>query len=63
MKVIITSNCVICRLCSEIAPEIFSYNDVIDIAEVIRNPQTEDENSRTQEAINSCPSNAIQKTE
>lgn len=63
MKIIITSDCVTCGLCRDIAPEIFRMNDMIDIAEVIRNPETEEEISRTMEAIASCPENAIIEAE
>jgi ferredoxin len=63
MKVIITSDCVNCGLCSDIAPEIFRANDELDIAEVIRNPMTAEEEGMAREAADSCPTNAIQITE
>lgn len=63
MKVLITSDCVNCGLCSDIAPEIFRANDELDIAEVIRNPSSGDEEKITQEAADSCPTSAIKITE
>ena len=63
MKIIINSDCVTCGLCAEIAPEIFRMNDQIDIAEVIRNPESEAEITLAIEAIASCPENAIIKAE
>ncbi len=63
MKVLITSDCVNCGLCSDIAPEIFRANDVLDITEVIRNPTAGNEEKATQEAADSCPTAAIIITE
>lgn len=59
MKIMITSDCVNCGLCSDIAPEIFRTNDELDIAEVIRLPQSPEEEAAAQEAADSCPSEAI----
>jgi ferredoxin len=63
MKVLITSDCVNCGLCNEIAPEIFRVNNDLDIAEVIRNPTSGNEEKMTQEAADSCPTDAIKITE
>ena len=63
MKVLITSDCVNCGLCSDIAPEIFRANDDLDIAEVIRNPLSANEEGLAKEASDSCPTSAIQITE
>jgi ferredoxin len=63
MKITVTLDCIICGLCTEIAPEIFRINEKNAIAEIIRNPQTTEEISQTNEAVDSCPTDAIQITD
>ncbi|MBI9049012.1 MAG: ferredoxin [Anaerolineaceae bacterium] len=63
MKIVITSDCVTCGLCADIAPEIFRMDEELDIAVVIREPETDQETMQVQESADSCPSEAIHLTE
>ena len=56
MPVIDADLCTGCELCVDIAPDTFQMNDA-DISEVL-NPEGDDEDA-IQEAIDSCPVEAI----
>lgn len=51
--------CTGCGLCEETCPDIFKMNDDKDIAEVIKTDYDEYDEECIQEAVESCPSEAI----
>ncbi|MBC7333861.1 MAG: ferredoxin [Actinobacteria bacterium] len=51
--------CTGCGLCEETCPDIFKLNEDRDVAEVIKTDYDEYDEECIQEAIESCPSEAI----
>ena len=51
--------CTGCGLCEETCPDIFKLNDDKDVAELIKTDYDEHDEECIQEAIESCPSEAI----
>ncbi len=51
--------CIACGLCSQICPEAFAPREEDDIAEVIASEDELDELECVQEAVESCPTEAI----
>jgi ferredoxin len=48
-----------CGECAEIAPGIFRMNEQIEIAEIMHNPENQEEIIQVKKAAESCPSGAI----
>ncbi len=60
MKVLIDVDlCTGCRLCEETCPDIFKLNEDDDVVEVIKNDYDENDEECIEEAIESCPTEAI----
>ncbi len=59
----VSEECIGCTLCSEIAPEIFALNADEDLPTehnyVCKQPVTAQEEELCEEAMDSCPGNAI----
>ena len=55
----VDSSCIDCDLCRTIAPTVFRRHDESGFSYVYHQPATPDEESLAQEAIDSCPVNAI----
>jgi ferredoxin len=55
----VDDNCIDCDLCRERAPEIFVRNDFEAHSFVIRQPATPEEIAICEEALDSCPAEAI----
>jgi ferredoxin len=51
--------CTGCGLCEETCPDIFKMNEDKDVAEVIKTEYDEYDEECIQEAVESCPSEAI----
>ena len=58
MEYTVNENCISCGLCATLCPEVFELGD--DIAEAKAEPQGEDEEARAEEALESCPTSAIE---
>ena len=60
MKVRIdTDRCSGDRICEEACPDIFKVNDKTDIAELIKNNYSKEDEKCIEEAVKNCPSEAI----
>jgi ferredoxin len=59
MFIIINSDCAVCGECAKIAPSIFRMNEQIEIAEVLHNPENDEEINQVKEAAEACPAKAI----
>lgn len=57
-KYYVDSNCDFCETCIEMAPENFAAHDD-EYAYVIKQPENDAEEDACQEALESCPSEAI----
>lgn len=57
-KYYVDSNCAFCETCIELAPENFEAKDE-EYAYVKKQPEDETEEEQCQEAMESCPSDAI----
>ena len=55
----ITSECIDCDMCRETAPSIFKRDDDIGFSGAFHQPETEAERKQAEEALNSCPVEAI----
>ena len=55
----ISSQCIDCNLCRETAPDNFKRNDDGGYSYVFKQPTTDDEKKLCQEALESCPVEAI----
>lgn len=55
----VDSNCILCSLCSELAPRHFRESDEGDHDVVYHQPETEDEIAACLDALNQCPVEAI----
>ncbi|NQT66786.1 MAG: ferredoxin [Actinobacteria bacterium] len=51
--------CTGCGLCEETCPDIFKLNEDEDIAEVIKNAYEKSDEECIEEAVESCPTEAI----
>lgn len=51
--------CTGCGLCEETCPDIFKLNEDQDIAEIIKNDYDDYDEECIQEAVESCPTEAI----
>jgi len=51
--------CTGCGLCEETCPDIFKLNEDEDIAEVIKNDYEKSDEECIEEAVESCPTEAI----
>ena len=51
--------CIDCSLCQELAPENFSRSDAQDYAFVSKQAITKSEEGQCQDALNTCPIDAI----
>ena len=56
-KYYVDSNCIDCDVCRETAPDNFTANE--DFSYVFKQPESEDEEAQCQEAMDSCPVEAI----
>lgn len=57
-KYYVDSNCIFCETCIELAPENFASHDD-EYAYVKKQPENENEADACQEAMESCPTEAI----
>lgn len=55
----VNENCIGCGVCENFAPTVFKVEDAM--SHVIKQPENDAEKTQTQEAINSCPTQAIQE--
>jgi len=62
MKVLVNSNCIGCGLCESVCPEVFEMNDE-GLAQAINEPVPDAAESTAQEALESCPVEAIEEVE
>ncbi|MBM7557503.1 ferredoxin [Halanaerobacter jeridensis] len=61
MKVkVIAEDCISCGLCVNNVPEVFSWDDD-EKAEAITDEVAVDKEAATEDALNSCPTDAIEK--
>lgn len=58
-KFYVDNQCILCSLCSEIAPENFKEADAGDHDFVYKQPETEDEERKCADAMQQCPVEAI----
>lgn len=58
-KFYVDDRCLDCDLCRETAPTVFRRDDEMGAAYVYHQPETEEELSRTAEALQGCPCEAI----
>ncbi|MCH8475390.1 MAG: ferredoxin [Opitutales bacterium] len=59
----VDENCIDCDLCRQDAPDFFDHNEDEGHTYVSRQPETEDEIAICEEAMESCPVDAIGKKE
>jgi len=59
MKLNISAECIACGLCADSAPALFQMKEDESAAEVIRHPQTPDEEELAKDAASACPVEAI----
>lgn len=59
MAYTVNENCIACGLCASLCPEVFELGDTM--AQVKADPQNGDEETRAQEALESCPTSAIER--
>lgn len=62
-KYFVDSNCTFCGLCADMAPENFDLNDDEGFAYVKKQPEDDSELAACDAALDSCPVEAIGKTE
>ena len=55
--------CIICKLCTETAPNVFKETDDGDHAFVYQQPETEEDVALAEEAIELCPIECIGKVD
>ncbi|HKX33536.1 MAG TPA: ferredoxin [Blastocatellia bacterium] len=55
----VDGNCIDCNLCREIAPEFFERSDEAGLSLVYKQPHTDQERERCDEAKEYCPVDAI----
>lgn len=55
----VDENCIACDSCISIAPDFFSMDEDGEHAYVCKQPETDEDNDLCQEAMESCPSEAI----
>jgi len=60
-KFYVTSDCIDCDLCRETAPTVFRRDDHLGFSVVFHQPGSEEELQQAQEALDSCPVEAIGK--
>ncbi len=60
-KFYVTSDCIDCDLCRETAPTVFRRDDDLGFSVVFHQPGSEEELQQAQEALDSCPVEAIGK--
>ncbi|MBF0278945.1 MAG: ferredoxin [SAR324 cluster bacterium] len=58
-KYYVDEDCTFCDVCVEFAPENLAYHEEEDYVFVKKQPETEEEEDSIQEAIDTCPSQAI----
>ncbi len=58
-KYYVDSNCIDCDVCRETAPESFKANEDEGYSYVFKQPENDDEEARCQDAMESCPVEAI----
>jgi ferredoxin len=58
-KYYVDSNCIDCDVCRETAPENFKANEDEGYSYVFKQPENEEEEIQCQEAMESCPVDAI----
>jgi ferredoxin len=61
-KYYVDSQCINCNLCIEIAPDIFEMSEDNGYSFVKKQPITDDEIARADEALEGCPVQAIGKS-
>lgn len=59
----VTSDCIDCSICRDLAPAFFTRHEEIGFSIVTRQPTMADEEALAQEALDSCPADAIGKEE
>jgi ferredoxin len=57
----VTSECIICAICADVAPEHFRLGDDEDANIVYRQPVTKAEVELCREALHNCPTEAIEE--
>ena len=57
MKAKVTDDCIACEVCTEICPAVFEMGD--EFAEVKTDPVPADQEDKTREAADECPTSAI----
>jgi ferredoxin len=58
-KYYVDSNCIDCDVCRETAPENFKANEDEGYSYVFKQPENDDEKAQCQDAMESCPVEAI----
>lgn len=58
-KYYVDSNCIDCDVCRTTAPNNFTANEDEGFSYVFKQPENDDEDAQCQEAIESCPVEAI----
>ena len=59
----VTSACIDCDQCREIAPRVFQRNEDLSLSVVFAQPTTPVDRAAAEEARISCPTDAIQRNE
>ena len=60
MKYFVNENCISCELCTTICPEVFSMNEE-GVAQAIDEDVPEESEDSAEEAMDSCPVDAIEE--
>ena len=60
MKYFVNENCISCELCTTICPEVFSMNEE-GVAQAIDDDVPEEYEDSAEEAMDSCPVDAIEE--
>ena len=56
----VNDDCIGCGLCTETAPDNFEFNENEEYAYVYKQPENDEEKKACQEALEDCPSDAIE---
>ncbi len=56
----VSADCIGCGMCIETAPDFFQMSDA-GVAEVVKQPETEEDITKCDEALDNCPVQAISK--
>ena len=58
-KYYVDNNCIVCGICVDVASDNFSFTEGDKHAYVSKQPENEEETDLCEEALNSCPVDAI----